>query len=86
MVTLPDNILTQANLTEKELRTEIALLFYAQKRLSSGQARELAGLNIYEFQQLLTDRGLFVNYDVEDLEADLKTIQSLHKTRQSAAH
>lgn len=84
MVTLPDNILAQANLTEKELRIEIALLLYSQKRLSSGQARELGGLNIYEFQQLLTDRDLFVNYEVEDLEADLKTIQSLHKTRQSA--
>lgn len=85
MVVLPDSILAQTRMTEQELLTEIALLLYAQKRLSSGQARELAGLNIYEFQTLLSERGLYVNYDVEDFGADLKTLATFRQARQTAA-
>jgi len=72
-------------MTEQELLTEIALLLYAQKRLSAGQARELSGLNIYEFQALLTERELYVNYDVDDLGADLKTLATFRQARQTAA-
>lgn len=72
---IPDDILRTAKLTEADLRLEIAILLFQQKKLSTGKARQLAGLNLIEFRRELAKRDIFVHYDVEDLQADLKTLQ-----------
>ncbi|MEH1870935.1 UPF0175 family protein [Nostoc sp.] len=40
-------------------------------------ARAWTGLTVIEFQHQLAKRGLCINYDVEDLQADVKTLQSM---------
>ncbi|HIK13138.1 MAG TPA: UPF0175 family protein [Oscillatoriaceae cyanobacterium M33_DOE_052] len=48
------------------------IALYQQKRISGGKARHLAGMNIMEFQRELSQRGITVNYGVEDFQEDLK--------------
>lgn len=77
-VTIPDDIVQSTHMTENELKIEIAVMLYNQQKISSGKARSWTGLSVIEFQHELARRGLFVNYDVEDLEVDLKMLQSIN--------
>ena len=45
--------------------------------MSFGKARELAGMNKWEFHLLLGDEGIVRRYDMEELEEDLKTLEAL---------
>ncbi len=76
-VVIPDDILHAAGMSEAELKHEIAIMLYQQKRLSSGKARRLAGMPLLEFRRELAARGIPVHYDSEDLQTDLKTLQKL---------
>ncbi|MFB2876473.1 MULTISPECIES: UPF0175 family protein [Floridanema] len=76
-LTIPDDILTAAKITEEELKLEIAILLYQQKKLSIGKARHLAGMHLIEFQKELSRREICINYDVEDLQADIETLKEL---------
>jgi predicted HTH domain antitoxin len=76
-VVIPDDILTAAKISEAELKLEIAILLYQKYKISSGKARRLAGMNLIEFRKELASRGICVHYDVEDLQADIKTLQEL---------
>ncbi|MBF2003907.1 MAG: UPF0175 family protein [Chlorogloeopsis fritschii C42_A2020_084] len=76
-VIIPNDILTATGMSEAELKREIAIMLYQQRKLSSGKARQLAGMNLIEFQRELASRGICVNYDVEDFEADLETLRRL---------
>ncbi len=76
-VLIPDDILRATRMTEDELKLEIAIMLYKQERISSGKARAWTGLTVIEFQHELAKRGLYINYDVEDFQADVKTLQSM---------
>ncbi|BAY44257.1 hypothetical protein SAMD00079811_18530 [Scytonema sp. HK-05] len=76
-VVIPDDILLSTKMTEDELKLEIAIMLYNQEKISGGKARAWTGLTVIEFQRELTKRGLCINYDVEDLQADIKTLQSM---------
>jgi predicted HTH domain antitoxin len=54
---------------------EMAIHLYEQRRLSIGKARELAGMALWEFRQLLASRGISPHYDVEDLDEDVSTLR-----------
>jgi predicted HTH domain antitoxin len=74
---IPRDILDAARLTLPQLQVEIAVHLYAQGRLSIGKARELAGLSLWEFRQLLASRRIAPHYDLADLEEDVETLRSL---------
>lgn len=76
-VLIPDDILRATKMTEDELKLEIAIMLYKQEKISSGKARAWTKLTVIEFQHELAKRGLAINYDVEDLQADIKTLQSM---------
>ena len=76
-VTILDRILTVAKMSKAELKREIAIVLYQQKKISTGKARRLAGMNLIEFRRELSSRGICVNYDVEDFRADLETLRRL---------
>ena len=79
-VTIPDEVLQAARMSEEELRLELAVLLFQQDRLTLGQASSLAGLNRLRFQHLLASRGIPIHYDVEEFEQDLSTLRSLGRT------
>ncbi|PZV05168.1 MAG: hypothetical protein DCF22_24850 [Leptolyngbya sp.] len=76
-VVIPDDILQAIKMTEDELKLEIAIMLYEQQKISSGKVRAWTGLTVIEFQHELAKRGLYLNYDVEDFQSDIKTLQSL---------
>ncbi len=69
-IDLPDAL----QISEADLRTELAISLFQQERITLGTASQLAGLHQIEFQQLLASRGICMHYDVEDLEQDLKSL------------
>ncbi|MEM1253074.1 MAG: UPF0175 family protein [Cyanobacteria bacterium P01_H01_bin.21] len=77
-VIVPDAILEAAQLSEEELKLEIAIMLYKADKISSGLVRSWTGLSVLEFQHELAQRNLCLNYDVEDLETDIQTLKSLN--------
>ena len=69
--------LTQTGFSEQEIREELAILFYKRGRISLGKAAEFAAMHKLAFQQLLSDRRIPLNYDLDDLKQDLDTLKTL---------
>ena len=63
--------------SEDEIRRELALHLFEEDKLSFGKARELSGMSVWDFQQLLGSRGIPVHYDVESYENDRETLKQL---------
>lgn len=74
---VPQDVLDSARLTPSELKVEIAVHLYAQGRLAIGKARELAGMTLWEFRQLLASRRIPPHYDVTDLDEDVTTLRGM---------
>jgi predicted HTH domain antitoxin len=70
-IDLPDAL----EISESDLRTELAISLFQQERITLGTASQLAGLHQVEFQQLIASRGICIHYDVEDLEQDLSSLR-----------
>jgi predicted HTH domain antitoxin len=74
-IEIPDHIVQAIRLPlaeqKQQLLVELAVALYARGLLSFGKARELAGLNKYEFGLLLGRRDVPRHYQVEDLQDDL---------------
>jgi len=73
VIEIPLHLLQAARATPEELRVELAVQLYQQRRLSLGHARELADMSLWEFRQLLGSRRIAPHYDVADLDADMRT-------------
>ncbi len=71
------DVLDSARMTPTELKVELAIHLYAQGRLSFGKARELAGMALWEFRQLLASRRIAPHYDAADLDEDLDALRGL---------
>ncbi|MEQ8956620.1 MAG: UPF0175 family protein, partial [Coleofasciculus sp. C2-GNP5-27] len=74
---IPNDILQATKMTEDELKLEIAIMLYKQEKISSGKVRAWTGLTVIEFQHELGKRGLCINYDVEEFQLDIQTLQSM---------
>ena len=74
---IPDDVLDSARMTIDEMQVELAIHLYEQKRLSIGKARELAGLSLWQFRQILGSRQIEPHFDIEDFEQDLETLRGL---------
>ncbi|MFN8484116.1 MAG: UPF0175 family protein [Anaerolineae bacterium] len=77
IVEVSQDILDSARLTIPELKVELAVHLYAQGRLSFSKARELAGMSIWEFRQVLGVRRIAPHYDESDLDKDMATLRDL---------
>lgn len=76
MVLIDDEVLKAAHITESELKTELAILFYQQGRLSLGRCAALAGLSKLDFEHLLFERKV-PRYTDEQWQADLKALAEM---------
>ena len=76
-VFIPDDILQATRMSEEELKRELAILLFQKDKLTLGQARRLADMNLLQFQHLLASRQIPVHYDVAEFEEDLKALQGL---------
>lgn len=60
---------------EQAIRKELALQLYEQNIFTFGQARRLANLSVWEFQQILGTRKIERHYSEVDLLEDVNTIR-----------
>lgn len=76
-IELPRHLVDAARTTPDELKIELAIHLYEQRRLGIGHAREMAGLSLWEFRQLLASRKISPHYDVSDLDEDMRIWETL---------
>jgi predicted HTH domain antitoxin len=78
---IPDEITEGLRIPPTErlarLRIELAIRLYQKGILSFGKARELAQMSKWEFHSLLGQENIERNYDLEELETDLETLEKL---------
>lgn len=78
-IVIADEIVQSTRLTAAELMQELALALFQREKLTFGQASRLAGMSQWQFQQLLGSRDIPIHYDVQDFEADLRTLEELRQ-------
>jgi predicted HTH domain antitoxin len=75
MLTIDNKILEWANISEKQLLEEVAIMLYKKEKLTFCQAAKSANLSYSDFQELLGQKEIAVNYDEEMLIEDMETIK-----------
>ncbi len=73
---LPDNLGQTETFNQSDWLREIAIALFQQERISLGRAGKIAGMEVMEFQKLLSDRGICIHYDIEELEQDIQHLQN----------
>ncbi len=76
-VVIEPAIIQSSGLTEEEFVLEIALYLYERKILSLGKAATFAKLHRIAFQKELAKHKMPIHFTIEDVENDLKTLESL---------
>jgi predicted HTH domain antitoxin len=80
-ITIPDDILAQAGLTERDALIEFACRLYDADRLTKPAAARLAGLDRVGFEIELRKRGIAVYRPTpEDFRSDMETLRQLRET------
>ena len=74
-VLISDEILQAAQISETELKREIAILLFQQKKLGLSKARELAEMPLVKFQRELAMRGIIVHDDVAGFQAEVANLK-----------
>jgi predicted HTH domain antitoxin len=75
-VTIPDEVLKEARLTEREALVEIACRLFEAGRLDLAPAARLAALDRGRFEDELLDRGIPVyRYTAEHFAQDVKSLR-----------
>lgn len=77
IVELPDAALEGTGMTPELAKLEVAIGLYRDRKVSMGRAARIAGIPRPLFLQELGQRGVTVDYDVDDFEDDMIAIQKL---------
>lgn len=76
-ITLPEHFQSLQGLSEQQVFEDLAVSFYAARRVTLVQAADLARRNLFDFQALLRDRRIPQHYDDADLNQDLAVLREL---------
>ncbi len=77
-LTLSDDILNEAGLTEEEARVEIACRLFEAQKLALWQAAKLAGMTRTQFEGELLERRIpLYRPTIADIEAELAAMERL---------
>jgi predicted HTH domain antitoxin len=74
-VTISDEVLTAAHISEPELKQELAMALFQQERLTLAQASRIAEMTQLAFQALLAERQIPIHYGVNEFREDLRTLR-----------
>lgn len=72
-IEIPDDL----GVTEEQTRLDFAVGLYSSHTASLARAARLAARSRIDFQRILTERGIPLAYDAEDLEDDITTLKRL---------
>ncbi len=59
----------------EEWKKDYAIEMYKKGEFSFGQASKFAEISVWDFPNLLKEKKVLLNLDLEELESDLKTIK-----------
>lgn len=76
---LPDDLLKGQEVTEEELRFDLALGLFIDRKVTLGRAARIAAMSKPAFLDELGKRKIPVHYDAQDLESDLRTLRALEE-------
>ena len=76
-VIIEPEIIQSSGLSEQDFILEIALFLYGRKILSLGKAAAFAKLHRIAFQKELAKRKMSIHFTIEEVNKDLKTLESL---------
>ena len=79
-IEIPGEVIHATRMTPEDLKRELAIHLFQEGKLSFGKARELAGLTVWAFQQLLGSRDIPVHYDIQDYLEDQAAIDALTRS------
>ena len=74
-ITIPDSVIASAQVTEDELKQEIAIALFQQERLTLSEASDLANMTRLNFQKLLGSRHIPI-YDAPDFEKNIENSEA----------
>ena len=75
-VTISDDVLAAAHLSETQLRLELAVALFREERLTLAQASRLAESDQLTFQSILAEREIPIHYGIEEFHEDLRTLDA----------
>lgn len=78
-VIIPTDILESIGKDDKAIRLELAIFFYKEFDLSSGQAAKFAGISRIAFWQELGKRKIPIAYDETDALHDIEVIRQFNE-------
>ena len=76
-ITISDEELHGVKLTHEEAMRDLAIGLFADRKATLGQGARIANVSQEIFLAILAERKVPLHYDVEDFEADLKTLRKL---------
>lgn len=74
IIEIPDSILNK-DISEKEIKIELALILYEKNIFTLEQASKFSNLDSYEFQKLIGKNYIPIHYSSDDFKDDLETIK-----------
>ena len=77
MITIPEEYVRAARLSESEMLAEIAVMLFQKEKLTLGQAARLAGMPQFRFQALLASRDIPIHYGIAEYHEDIETARKL---------
>jgi predicted HTH domain antitoxin len=72
---IPDELLRTAHISEADLKLEIAILLFQQKKITLGAASQFASITQVELQRILDVRKIPIHYSVENLQQDFENLE-----------
>ena len=72
---LPDSLSQTETFNQCDWFREIAIALFQQELISLSRASKIAGMEMMDFQKLLSDRDICVHYDVEEFEQDVRHLR-----------
>jgi predicted HTH domain antitoxin len=76
-LTIPSERIGNVKLSERDALIDVAIGPYKREQVSLGRAAEIAGISSPEFLQELGRRRIPINYDSQDLRADMAALKKL---------
>ena len=74
-VELVSPVFDRLEISRDDLLADMAVGLYMDRRVTLGQAAEIAGLSQFDFRRLLGRLNVPIQYDIEDLHHDLAVLR-----------
>jgi predicted HTH domain antitoxin len=72
-LTIPSDRIGNVKLSERDALIDVSIGLYKREQVSLGRAAEIAGISSPEFLHELGRRRIPINYDSEDLRAEIRS-------------